>query len=121
MPIIKKTTNDVLNMTEPKSVEEQMLEKLTEMSMHLQRLDRRDKMRTWGGFIRGIIGLIPIVIIALGAWYAYSNTDELIRRITSETTKQMMQLVPGRGNASSASNSSSTDYLKQLQEMFNKK
>lgn len=114
----KKTTTDVLNATEPKTHEEILLEKIDEISLHLKNLDRRDRMRTWGGFVRGIISLIPIVLLVLGAWYAYSNIDELITRITSETTRQMMQFVPGRGG--SGSSSSGSGFFQQLQDVLKK-
>lgn len=95
--------------------EAKILEHLEQISFHLKRLDARDRMRTWGGFVRGIIALIPIVLFIVGAWYAYTNTDALIKRITAETTKQMMQSMPNGKNFTVPQ-----ELIKQVQEMIKK-
>ncbi|OGJ56086.1 hypothetical protein A2706_02055 [Candidatus Peribacteria bacterium RIFCSPHIGHO2_01_FULL_51_35] len=63
-------------------------DKLDEIVEHLRRLDRRDRLRTVGGFFRSIIGFIPMIVFLLGIWYVYNNTDDILRSITQEAAKQ---------------------------------
>ncbi|MEK7591191.1 MAG: hypothetical protein AAB489_03220 [Patescibacteria group bacterium] len=64
---------------------ESRLDKIVE---HLERMDRRDRLRTWGGFVRSLIALVPMIIFLLSAWYLYNNTDEMLKKITEEAAKQ---------------------------------
>lgn len=51
-------------------------------------MDRRDRLRTIGGFFRGIIGLLPIILVLASAWYVYQNSDKLLKQVTEEAAKQ---------------------------------
>lgn len=63
-------------------------EKLDVIIMHLSRMDRRDRLRTIGSFIRGIIGLIPIIIVLAATWYTVKYGDTLLQKITSMAAEQ---------------------------------
>lgn len=55
---------------------------------HLRRMDKRDRLRTLGGFFRGILGLIPIVALLLSIWYVFEYGDELLQKITQQAAKE---------------------------------
>ena len=63
-------------------------DKLDIIIEHLHRLDARDRLRTWGGFFRGLIGLIPIAVLLLSIWYMYEHGDELLQKITQQAAKE---------------------------------
>ena len=71
--------------TSPKSSTDEKLEEIVE---HLRRLDRRDRLRTIGGFFRSLLGLIPLLFFIFSAWYIYEYSDELLKKITEEAAKQ---------------------------------
>ncbi|MBU0457886.1 hypothetical protein KJ652_01280 [Patescibacteria group bacterium] len=60
-------------------------DKLNEIILHLRKLDRRDRNRTWGGFIKTIIyfGLVFGSI-----WYAYAFGDQLLEKVAQQAAKQ---------------------------------
>jgi hypothetical protein len=62
--------------------------KLDQMILHLERMDSRDRLRTWGGFFRGLISLIPIILLVWSAWYFYQHGAELMQQIAEESAKQ---------------------------------
>jgi hypothetical protein len=49
---------------------------------HLEAMNKRDKLRTTGAFIRGIIGLIPMVVFLWSVWYAVNHAQELMAQIS---------------------------------------
>ncbi len=54
----------------------------------LKRMDRRDRIRTtWAG-IRGVLSLIPIVIVVFLTWYTIQYGDQLLEKITSMAAEQ---------------------------------
>lgn len=62
--------------------------KLEEMLLHLRRMDKRDKMRMWGSFVKGIIGIVPAIIFLWGTWYLYQNGDAVLQKIAAEAAQQ---------------------------------
>jgi hypothetical protein len=58
-------------------------EKLDVIIAHLEALDRRDKLRTTGAFIRSILAIIPLLIFLWSAWYAVNHAQELMQQITT--------------------------------------
>lgn len=76
---------------------------------HLARMDKRDRLRTWGGFVRALIGLIPIILLVLSTWYFYKHSDELLQKITREAAKQASTMAP------------SEDMMKKLEKYLPKK
>lgn len=69
-------------------------DKLDLIVRHLERMDKRDRLRTWGGFFRTIIGFIPLVIFLFSAWYFYNNADEILKKITAEAAEQALKMTP---------------------------
>lgn len=55
---------------------------------HIERMDRRDRLRTIGGFFRSIIGLIPIAITIGFIWYFYNYGDDFLAKIAEQAAKQ---------------------------------
>jgi hypothetical protein len=51
---------------------------------HLEALDRRDRLRTQAAFVRGLLGLIPLIIFVWSAWFFVNNYQQIL----SEVTKQ---------------------------------
>ncbi|MFA6522840.1 MAG: hypothetical protein WCS85_00510 [Candidatus Peribacteraceae bacterium] len=85
-------------------------DKLDAILQHLRNLDRRDRLRTWGAFFRGLLSLIPIIIFLYGAWYITKHGDELLAKMAAEAAKQTAQYATG----------GSQDILKQMQGLLNK-
>ena len=83
-------------------------DRLEEILQQLKRMDRRDKLRTWGGFFKGVLSLIPIAILLLSTWYLYKYGDVFIEKISSIAAKQ----------AAGYSQSQSADAVKQLQDLL---
>lgn len=63
-------------------------EKLDAIIAHLDRLNRRDRLRTFGGFFRSLLGLVPLVLMLGSLWYAYAHFDTLLEKIAGEAAKQ---------------------------------
>jgi len=63
-------------------------DKLDQILTHLSQLNRRDRLRTIGGFIKGVITIIPVVILIGGIWYAYKYGDQLLEKIAQQAAKQ---------------------------------
>ncbi|MDD5103950.1 MAG: hypothetical protein PHX93_06180 [Candidatus Peribacteraceae bacterium] len=68
----------------PKTTEE----KLDVIISYLDRMNRRDRWRTIGGFIRGMFSMIPIVIVVFFTWYTIKYGDQLLQKITSMAAQQ---------------------------------
>jgi len=73
--------------------------KLDAILMHLAALDRRDKLRTIGGFIKGMIALIPIIILVASMWYVYKFGDQLLEKIAQQAAKQAAIVTEQQGNS----------------------
>ncbi len=82
-------------------------EKLDRIVAHLDRMNRRDRLRMWGSLIHGIIGFIPTLILLGTVWYVYSNASSLLTKMTSEAAKQ-------------AAVYSESSFTKQFQQYFQK-
>ncbi|ALM09994.1 MAG TPA: hypothetical protein DEB30_03045 [Candidatus Peribacter riflensis] len=61
---------------------------VTQILEILKRMDRRDRLRTIGGFIRGIFSIIPIVIVIFLTWYTIKYGDQLLEKITTMAAEQ---------------------------------
>lgn len=83
-------------------------QKMDKILEHLENLDRRDRLRTWGGFVRTILGLIPIIILLWSTWYAVTHADELLERVAKEAAKQ----------AATVTTESANSMQERLRELF---
>ncbi|MDD5041553.1 MAG: hypothetical protein PHX87_04350 [Candidatus Peribacteraceae bacterium] len=63
-------------------------DKLEQILVILKRMDRRDRLRTIGGFVRTIIGFVPIAIVVFFTWYTIKYGDQLLQKITSMAAEQ---------------------------------
>jgi hypothetical protein len=112
----RKATNTVVtDVTDTDTADNQVLttetsmeEKMDQILIYLHRMDRRDRLRTFGGFFRGILGLIPLILVVWSAWYFYAYSDEMIEKITSEAVKQTTGYTNDAG------------FMDQFNEYFNK-
>ena len=52
----------------------------------MESMNRRDRLRTVGGFFRSIISLIPVLLVIWSAWYFYLHGDELMKKLIDQTT-----------------------------------
>ena len=78
-----------------KKAEQTGEEKLDEILLHLRRMDRRDRLRTWGGFFKGVIGILPVLAFIYGAWYMYEHGDEVLAQIAKEAAQQAAAVTQG--------------------------
>lgn len=83
-------------------------EKLDVMIWHLERMDRRDRMRMWGGFLHSLLTIVPIVFFAWSTWYLYAHFDEIMGNMMRQSAE----------NAARATGQSYEDVLKQIQDAF---
>ena len=79
-------------------------ETLQQILVHLERMDKRDRIRTWGGMIRSAIAIVPVILFLLASWYAYYNIDAIIKKISEESAKQ----------AAKYTEQQSADFLEQM-------
>jgi len=63
-------------------------DKLDRIVTILDRMNRRDRLRTIGGFIRGVFSIIPIIIVVFFTWYTIKYGDQLLEKITSMAAQQ---------------------------------
>ncbi|GEM_PF-1536825 len=63
-------------------------DRLDMVLLYLHNMDRRDKWRTRGGFLRGLISIIPVLIAVWAAWYFYMYGDILMKKLTMEVVRQ---------------------------------
>jgi len=92
------------NPSDPQSIES----KLDEIVMLMHAMNRRDRLRTMGGFFRGLISIIPIAILAWSTWYFIAHGEELMNRITKQAAEQAQQSVQLDGS-----------FMEQLESMMN--
>lgn len=83
-------------------------EKLDEIVEILHTMDRRDKLRTWGGFLHGLFSMIPIILLLWSAWYFYQHGDEVLRKITKQAAEEAGRMTQER----------SEGFMEQFQEYF---
>ncbi|PIR53342.1 hypothetical protein COU76_01800 [Candidatus Peregrinibacteria bacterium CG10_big_fil_rev_8_21_14_0_10_49_10] len=75
---------------------------------HLQRMDKRDRLRTIGGFIKGVLGLIPLILMLASVWFVYVHGDELLKKIAQQAAEQ----------AASFTQNSAGDLMQRINVMF---
>lgn len=83
-------------------------EKLDQIVEYLHRMDRRDRLRTWGGFLHGLFSLIPVLILLWSVWYFYEHGDELLQKITKQAASEAARMTEEQ----------SAGFMDQFQEYF---
>lgn len=89
---------------EPKTLEE----KMDVMIMHLERMDRRDKMRMWGSFFHSLMTIIPMIFFVWSTWYLYAHFDDIMGTMLEQSAK----------SAAAATGQGYEDILGQLRDTF---
>jgi hypothetical protein len=59
---------------------------------HLERMDKRDRMRTWGSFFKGLLSIIPVIAFIWGAWYFSQHGDEILAKIAKQAAEQAAEV-----------------------------
>lgn len=90
--------------TTPESIEE----KIDVMIACLQRMDKRDRIRTWGGFVRSLISLIPIALFVWSTWYFIAHSDEIMQKMTKYAAE----------SAATMTKDNSAEFMQKIQLMF---
>lgn len=62
----------------------EMLTELREIKEHLIKMDKRDRLRTMGGFVRTIIGIVPVALLLWSTWYFFTHGDEILKKISAQ-------------------------------------
>ncbi|TSD00515.1 MAG: hypothetical protein Greene101449_125 [Candidatus Peregrinibacteria bacterium Greene1014_49] len=83
---------------------------LTEILEVLHRMDKRDRLRTWGGFFKSLLHLIPLILILWSTWFAYAHWDELLKEISKAAAESSAAVMQSQGS----------DFSKQMQEQMQK-
>ena len=80
--------------TKPVTVEA----KLDQILFHLERMDRRDKLRMIGGFFRGLLGIIPLVLLLLSGWYFVNHGAEFMKMIADQAASSAAHYTKNQSN-----------------------
>jgi hypothetical protein len=72
--------------------------KLDRILFHLERMDKRDRLRTIGGFIRTLIAVIPIVLLLWSAWYFVDHGADLMKMVADQAAKSAAQYTKTQSN-----------------------
>jgi hypothetical protein len=91
----------------PHSSTDQKLDRIIDI---LELMNKRDKLRTWGGFVRSLLHLIPLILVLWSAWFAYAHWEELLKQISRSAAESSAAVMQSQGN----------DFNKQLQEQMQK-
>ncbi|PIR53702.1 hypothetical protein COU75_04660 [Candidatus Peregrinibacteria bacterium CG10_big_fil_rev_8_21_14_0_10_42_8] len=67
-------------------------DKLDTIVWHLERMDKRDKLRTWGSFFKGLMSIIPVIAFIWGAWYFSQHGDEIMAKIAKQAAEQAAEV-----------------------------
>lgn len=62
---------------------------------YLHRAERRQRLHEVAAFLHTLLAIVPMVLFALAAWYAYAHFDEFVAKVVQETTRQAIQSQEG--------------------------
>lgn len=54
---------------------------------YLERMNKRDRWRTIGGFFRSLIALIPLILLLWSTWYFLEHSEEIMTKIIEQTAQ----------------------------------
>ena len=63
-------------------------DQLEEILDILYQMNKRDRLRTMGGFFKGLISMIPIIVLLASLWYAYEYGDVLLEKVSESAARQ---------------------------------
>ncbi len=90
-------------------------DKLDIIIAYLDRMDRRDRARTWGGFVKFLVSLIPIIILVWSTWYFFAHSDEILSKVTEQAARQAASITQ------SGSQGISEQLLQQARDALDKR
>jgi hypothetical protein len=79
------------------TIETSVETKLDEIIVHLKKMDARDRIRLWGGFIRGMISIIPLAIFLWSTWYFIQHGPELMKQFADTAASSAAEYTKGQG------------------------
>ena len=53
-------------------------EKLDLIAYYLERMDRRDRARVWGGYLHTLLTIVPMVFFVWSTWYLYAHFEDIM-------------------------------------------
>ena len=92
----------------PPTGQNELLQRLDDIALHLKNLDRRDRTRMIWGTIRSAIGFGMFLVALFGSWYLADHFAEIMKLVVQESAKQTQEMMK----------SGSNDFLKQMKKMF---
>ncbi len=57
--------------------------KLDSILAYLDRMNRRDRVRMVGSFVRSMLSLIPLAVFLWSLWYFANNSEDLLKKIAN--------------------------------------
>ena len=81
--------------TPPPPSTDQKLDRIVDI---LELMNKRDKMRTWGGFVRNILHFIPLIILIWSVWFTYAHWDEMLLEISRSAAEQSAAMMQRTGS-----------------------
>jgi hypothetical protein len=88
-------------------------EELLELILvHMQNMDRRDHWRTIGGFFRGLLSIVPVLIFFASTWYIYAYRDTLMENMTKQVMESLTKAMPAPSGVMDS------DMVKKLQQFM---
>lgn len=63
-------------------------DKLDEILAFMHRAERRDRIRTVGSTIKGVLSIIPIAVLLGSLWYFYENGEEVMNTLMDKTIQK---------------------------------
>ena len=62
-------------------------EKLDAVLWYLNKMNKRDKLRTWGGFVKSVIGLSPVIVLLWSVWYFSQHGAEFMKQLSDQAVR----------------------------------
>jgi hypothetical protein len=72
-------------------------EKLDEIILHLQRLDRRDRLRTIGAFLRSLLSIVWILLIVWSGWYFVAHWSDIMKQVANQAASSAAEYTQQKG------------------------
>lgn len=65
----------------------------------LEKMNARDRLRTWGAFFRGVLSLIPLVVFIWSMWYFVAHGPELMKQIADTAASSAAEYTKNQGSS----------------------
>jgi uncharacterized protein YybS (DUF2232 family) len=83
----------------PKELPTSVEAKLDEIIVHLRKLDERDRMRMWGGYLRSGISIVSILFVIVSSWYVIAHGAELMKMVAEQAATAAGEYTKQQGNS----------------------